>query len=227
MALKRKGARPPDARMIAAKTVLHALLLVPLCVLIYRTSQDMVHGTALLGGDPVAEIEHFLGLWSLRILCLALAVTPLARLLRGSELLQFRRMVGLYAFAYATIHFLAYLVLDLGNYAGAILEDIAKRPFITVGFVAWLILLAMALTSTRAAMFKLGPLWKRLHRLVYLAAPLAALHFWWMVKSDIREPALYAAIIAGLLLIRIYWRLTAPKGISAARKRSTPSQSPR
>jgi len=118
-------------------------------------------------------------------------------------LIRFRRMLGLYVFFYASMHFAAFLVLDLRGYWTQIFEEIAKRPYITVGFTAWLLLIPLAITSTQAAIRRLGRNWGRLHKLVYAVGVLAVLHFWWLVKSDVREPALYAAILATLLA----WRL--------------------
>lgn len=190
-------------RLALAKTVVHVLCLTPLAILswqfwdVYRTGSDA------LGADPVAEIEHRLGLWALRFLLIALAVTPLRQLTGQTVLLRFRRMLGLYAFAYATLHFAAYLALDLRGYWLQVFEEIAKRPYITVGFAAWLLLVPLAITSTRGWMRRLGRRWGQLHTLVYPIAVFAVLHFWWLVKSDVREPALYA----GLLALLLGWRL--------------------
>jgi sulfoxide reductase heme-binding subunit YedZ len=195
-----------SGRLIAAKAVVHALCLVPLAILswqfwdVYRTGSDA------LGADPVAEIEHRLGIWALRFLLIALAVTPLRQLTGQPVLIRFRRMLGLYAFAYASLHLAAYLVLDLRGYWLQIFEEIVKRPYITVGFAAWLLLVPLAVTSTTGWIRRLGKRWAALHKLVYAIAVLAVLHFWWLVKSDIREPALYAGILAVLLGWRLWWR---------------------
>jgi len=166
-------------------------------------------GTNALGADPVAAVEHETGLWALRLLLLTLAITPLRRLTGQPVLLQFRRMLGLYAFFYACLHLAAYVVLDLGGYWAQLFEDIAKRPYITVGFLGWLLLVPLAVTSTRGWMRRLGRRWGQLHRAVYAIGVLAVLHFWWLVKSDIREPAVYAAILALLLGWRVVLRLRA------------------
>ncbi|MBW8311196.1 MAG: sulfoxide reductase heme-binding subunit YedZ [Rhizobium sp.] len=163
-----------------------------------------------LGADPVAAITHFTGDWALRLLLLGLALTPLRRLLGQAWLLRFRRLVGLYAFFYACLHLATYLVLDLGGFWAQVFQDIAKRPYITVGFTAWLLLVPLALTSTRGWMRRLGRRWGQLHRAVYLAGALAVLHFLWLVKSDLREPAIYAAVLAVLLGLRLWWRLRRP-----------------
>jgi len=176
---------------------------------VWRTGGDM------LGADPVAEIEHRTGLWALRLLLLALAITPLRRLSGQPVLLQFRRMLGLYAFFYACLHLCAYLVLDLGGYWTQLFGEIAKRPYITVGFLAWLLLVPLAVTSTRGWMRRLGRRWGQLHRAVYAIGVLAVLHFWWLVKSDIREPALYAGILALLLGWRLVLRLRANRTTAA------------
>nr|WP_234987695.1 protein-methionine-sulfoxide reductase heme-binding subunit MsrQ [Lysobacter spongiicola] len=183
------------------------LALSPALVLAWQIRSELLTGSGALGADPVAAVEHHLGIWALRMLLLTLAITPLRQLTGLASLLKFRRMLGLYAFFYATAHFAAYLVLDLRGYWALIFEEIAKRPYITVGFLAWLLLLPLALTSTRAAMRRLGRNWGRLHRLVYPIAILAVLHFWWVVKSDIREPLLYAGILALLLGWRISRRV--------------------
>ena len=185
--------------IVAAKTVLHAAALTPLAILGSQVWEVWQTGNDALGADPVAEIEHRLGLWALRLLMATLAITPLRQLTGQAVLVRFRRMLGLYAFFYACLHFSAYLVLDLRGYWTLIFEEIAKRPYITVGFSAWLLLLPLAVTSTKGWIRRLGRNWARLHKLVYAAGVLAVLHFWWLVKSDIREPALYAGILALLL----------------------------
>lgn len=156
-----------------------------------------------LGADPVAELTHASGEWALRFLLLCLAMTPL-RILSGQAWpIRFRRMLGLYAFAYACAHFSVYLVLDLGGYWPQIFEDLRKRPYIMVGFAAWLLMLPLALTSTRMAMRALGRKWGQLHRLVYLSGICAVVHFWWLVKADLREPLIYAGILAVLFGLRL------------------------
>lgn len=186
-------------RIVAAKALLHAAALTPLAVLGMQVWEVWQTGNDALGADPVAEIEHRLGLWALRLLMATLAITPLRQLTGQAVLVRFRRMLGLYAFFYACLHLSAYLVLDLRGYWTLIFEEIAKRPYITVGFSAWLLLLPLAVTSTKGWIKRLGRNWARLHKLVYAAGVLAVLHFWWLVKSDIREPALYAGILALLL----------------------------
>lgn len=200
MVLNRARA-PTSKALIAAKALVHALALTPLVLLAWQVRQEWLTGSGGLGADPVATIEHRLGEWALRLLLVTLAVTPLRQLTGQAVLIRFRRMLGLYAFAYATLHFAAYLVLDLGGYWTLIFEEIAKRPYMTVGFAAWLLLVPLALTSTTAAIRRLGRRWVRLHRLVYLIAVLAVLHLWWIksAKNDLAEPAVYAAILGVLL----------------------------
>mgnify|MGYP002716953889 CR=1 FL=1 len=197
--------------LIAAKAGVHALALAPVALLAWRAWQVQTGADIdALGPDPVAMIEHTLGLWALRLLLLTLAVTPLRQLTGQAQLLRFRRMLGLYAFFYASLHFAAWLVLDLRLDWAGVATEIARRPFITVGFLAWLLLVPLAVTSTRGWMRRLAGAWQRVHRLVYAIAALAVLHFWWVVKSDIREPLLYAVLLALLLGWRLWRRLHPP-----------------
>ncbi|MBP6797089.1 MAG: protein-methionine-sulfoxide reductase heme-binding subunit MsrQ [Luteimonas sp.] len=209
--------RKTPAALILAKTAAHALALAPLAWLSWQFWQVASNADIdALGADPVAEVEHRLGLWALRLLLLTLAITPLRQLTGQPVLLRFRRMLGLYAFAYASLHFAAYLALDLRGYWTQVFEEIAKRPYITVGFAAWLLLVPLAVTSTQGWIRRLGRRWGQLHRLVYAIAILAVLHFWWIVKSDYREPLLYAAVLAVLLSWRLWKRLAARRGRPAA-----------
>jgi methionine sulfoxide reductase heme-binding subunit len=197
------GAEP---RWIAAKTVAHMFALLPLGLMLWATRHDG------LGADPVAELTHRTGLWALRFLLASLAMTPLRHALGRPWPIRFRRLLGLYAFFYASLHLTIYLVLDLQGYWVQILDDIVKRPFITVGFLAWLGLLPLAITSTRGWMRRLGRRWGQLHRLVYAVGVLAVLHFWWLVKADVREPATYAGLLALLFAVRLTraWRTRRP-----------------
>ncbi len=139
-----KTTRTTSPGVIAAKTLIHALALVPAAILAWQIRQEYLTGSGGLGADPVAEIEHRLGLWALRFLMITLAITPLRQIIHQPVLIRFRRMLGLYAFFYATLHLSAYLVLDLRGYWAQIFEEIAKRPYITVGFTAWLLLVPLA-----------------------------------------------------------------------------------
>lgn len=209
--------RPSARANVALKSAVHGLVLVPAAILAWQIYEEATIGSGGLGADPVAEIEHRLGLWALRLLMLTLAITPLRQLTGQTVFLRFRRMLGLYAFVYATLHLAAYLVLDLRGYWAQIFEEIAKRPYITVGFLAWLLLVPLALTSTQAAIRRLGRHWARLHRVIYAIGVLAVLHFWWLVKSDIREPLLYAA----LLTLLLGWRVAQRWRVVNARRKAT------
>jgi sulfoxide reductase heme-binding subunit YedZ len=158
---------------------------------------------ASLGADPVKKLEHECGKTALNFLLITLAVTPVRNLLGLPQLLRLRRMLGLFAFFYAVTHFTVYLVLDLELNWSMLGADIAKRPYITIGFTALVLLVPLAATSTNGMMRRLGRRWTSLHRLVYVIAILGVWHFYWQVKRDVREPLLYAGILALLLLYRV------------------------
>lgn len=158
-----------------------------------------------LGANPVESILDACGIWALRFLLVTLAVTPLRDWTGWTWLIAYRRMLGLFAYFYLGLHFLTYAVLDLGLDLSILAEDIAKRPFITIGVLAFLLLTPLAVTSTRGWMRRLGRRWKKLHRLVYPAAVLGVWHFYWQVKLDTLEPTVYAAILGVLLGWRL-WR---------------------
>lgn len=161
--------------------------------------------TDRLGANPIEFITRSTGLWTLVFLCITLAVTPLRRLTGWNVVIRFRRMLGLYAFFYATLHFTTYVWFDKWFNVAEMLKDIGKRPFITVGFAAFVLLIPLAVTSTRAMARRLGRRWQTLHRAVYAIGVLAILHFWWMKagKHDLALPKLYGAIMVALL----GWRL--------------------
>lgn len=165
-----------------------------------------------LGPNPIDELQDRLGDWSLRLLLATLCVTPLAVLLRKPWLVGLRRMLGLFTFTYLCLHFLTWLVLDQWLDLRAIAADIVKRPYITLGFTGFVLLVPLAITSTAGWMRRLGRRWHTLHRLVYPAAILGCTHFWWQVKADWREPAAYAALLAVLL----GWRLARARRRAAA-----------
>jgi len=191
-----------------------------------------------LGADPLAEITHQTGDWTIRFICLTLAVTPFRRLSGWNESIRFRRMLGLFAFFYGSIHFLIYVVAD--RFAGlvefpqgivswdtasrlmaSIWDDIYKRPYITVGFTALVLMLPLALTSTAGWIRRLGGRrWQALHRLIYATAILGVVHYWWLVKADIRSPAMYAAITAALLGFRVLYARSRTV-VGRARSRAT------
>jgi len=160
--------------------------------------------TGALGADPIAAALNQLGLLALTFLILALACTPARLLFRWTWPARIRRALGLWAFAYATAHVLTYAVLDQGLDVGAILEDIAERWFILVGFMAWVLLVPLAVTSTDASVRRLGHAnWQRLHRLAYVATALGVVHFTLRVKRDLTEPLIYGAVLAALLALRL------------------------
>ena len=156
-----------------------------------------------LGANPIEAVLHRTGWWALTLLLVSLSISPLRRLTGWGRLIRYRRLLGLFAFAWATAHFLSYVVLDQWFAWPFIAEDIAERPFILVGFAAWLLLVPLAVTSTTGWIRRLGRRWRMLHRVVYVAAGLGALHFFWKVKADTREPLIFIGILAVLLLLRL------------------------
>lgn len=192
----------PSARWRRALPTLTAVAAsVPLGVLITRFFTDD------LGANPIEEITHVTGDWTLRLLLLSLAVTPARRLLRVPALAPLRRTLGLAAFGYASLHLLTYVALDQGFAWAFLLEDVSEHRFVTAGFAAFLCLVPLAITSTRRAQKRLGPRWQRLHRLVYPAAILAVIHYLWLVKADLLPPLAYASVLAVLLATRLRGRL--------------------
>lgn len=181
------------------KPVLFILLLIPLALLVYR----FFNGG--LGANPIETINRYTGDWALRILLLTLAFSPIIRITRWNNIIQYRRMVGLFAFFYVCLHLTSYTVLDQYFDFAAIIDDVFKRPFITAGFASFILLIPLAITSTNKMVERLQYRWIQLHRLVYLIAMLAVLHFWWMVKIDTTEPMIYAIILAVLLGFRVFY----------------------
>lgn len=165
--------------------------------------------TGGLGVNPAETLQLATGLWAFRFLIATLTVTPLRRVTGWNGVIRFRRMLGLFAFFYATLHVCTWIVLDHYFAWGEALADIAKRPFITAGMVAFASMVPLALTSTKGWIRRLGPRWQKLHRLIYASAIAAALHFVWKVKVPIGEPVYYAAIVAALLVFRLVWRVRA------------------
>src|SRR4051794_9158213 len=182
-----------------SKIVLFLAALVPVALLV----RGMLAGT--LGVNPAETIQLQTGRWALKFLLLSLAVTPVRRVTGWNVVIQFRRMLGLFAFFYATLHLSAYWAFDLGFAFDTIVTDILKRPFIALGFSAFLLLLPLAVTSTKGWIRRLGRRWTQLHRLVYVAAVLAVLHFAWKVKVFTGDPVIYAAILTALLAFRVFW----------------------
>ena len=178
--------------------------------------------TGNLSANPLSDITNETGVWTLRFLCITLAVTPLRRLTGWHALIRFRRMLGLFAFFYGTLHFLTYVVFDrfagldfpdgivalrtLRDLAKSVAADVYKRPFITVGFTGWLLMVPLALTSTAGMIRRLGGRrWNLLHRLVYISATAGVVHYWWLVKADVRRPQAYAVVVGTLLVFRVAW----------------------
>ena len=218
MANDRSVPRPSGTRFRGDKPLVFLLCALPLA---WITGRAFEFAGLSLGPNPVEALIHGLGSWGLRLLLVTLCVRPLAVLLRRPRLMRLRRMLGLFAFTYLLLHFLSWLVLDRALDLAGILPDIVKRPYITVGFTALVLLIPLAVTSTDRWMRRLGRRWHALHRLIYPAALLGCLHFLWLVKADWREPALYLGLFA--LLMGWRWRqrprprTEVPAGISARR----------
>lgn len=183
------------------KPALFVICALPLLSLVWAA---LGIGGANLGANPVEAIQDTFGQWGLRFIVITLAVTPVRDWFNMPWLVQLRRMLGLYAFFYVVMHFLTWLLLDQGLYWSGILEDIAKRPFITIGFTALLLLIPLAVTSTNKMMRRLGKRWKSLHRLIYGISLLGVWHYYWQVKSDTTEPLIYLAIVLVLLGWRVW-----------------------
>jgi sulfoxide reductase heme-binding subunit YedZ len=178
--------------------------------------------TGNLSVNPLSDLTNETGVWALRFLCITLAITPLRRLTGWNGIIRFRRMTGLYAFFYGSLHFLVYTIADrfagldfpdgivswttVRNLAASVGEDIYKRPFITIGFTTLMLMLPLAVTSTSGWIRRLGGRrWQLLHRLVYAAAIAGVVHYYWLVKADVSRPLIYAAVVASLLGFRLYW----------------------
>jgi sulfoxide reductase heme-binding subunit YedZ len=176
-----------------------------------------------LGANPIEFVTHWTGDWTIRFVCITLAITPLRKLVELPELIRFRRMLGLFGFFYASLHFLTWFVLDKFFDWNEIATDVVKRPFITVGFTAFVLLIPLAITSTTGWIRRLGgKRWQMLHQLIYVSACAAVLHYYWLVKSDIRLPLLYGAIVTVLLAYRVVMkghRLASPAAASGQARR--------
>jgi methionine sulfoxide reductase heme-binding subunit len=214
----------PSARVVrfVAKPAVFASSLVPLGVLAYGAVNRS------LGANPIEAITHGTGDWTLRFLLLTLALTPVRALTGWNVLARFRRMFGLFAFFYGCLHLLTYLWLDKFFSWADIARDIPRRPFITAGFTAFIVLVPLAATSTAGMIRRLGGRnWQRLHRLIYLSAMAAVLHYWWLVKADVSRPRTYAVVLAILLAARLYvaFRGRSNRATVAARSRASISAS--
>jgi sulfoxide reductase heme-binding subunit YedZ len=201
------------------KVFVFLLCLGPFGFLVWRTF------TGNLGPNPVEFYQHTTGDWTLRFLVITLCITPFRKLLKLPDLIRFRRMLGLFAFFYACLHFLTYLGPDQSFDLAAMWKDVAKRPFITVGFTAFVLLIPLALTSTAGWIRRLGGRrWQMLHRLIYISAICGVIHYYWLVKSAVLRPLTYAAIVAILLLWRIGdWLIRRSRTVAAAPKTQSAS----
>lgn len=209
--------KPEEIKWI--KAAVFAACLIPLARLTWLGAH---HG---LGANPIEHVTHSTGWWTLTFLLLTLLVTPLRRLTNLNWLLRLRRMLGLFAFFYVCLHFTTYIWLDQFFDLMSIGKDIVKRPFITVGFAAFVLLIPLAATSTNAMVKRLGARrWQLLHRVVYVIAICGVIHFWWLVKKNITEPAIFAACLAVLLLIRLAFRARKAAAPVAQRSSVTRSQ---
>jgi sulfoxide reductase heme-binding subunit YedZ len=193
------------------KVFVFLLCLVPLGILVFRAL------TANLSANPVEFIQHATGDWTLRFLIITLCITPFRKLLKLPDLIRFRRMLGLFAFFYACLHFLTYLGPDQSFDVAAMWKDVYKRPFITVGFAAFVLLIPLALTSTAGWIRRLGGRrWQMLHRLIYVSAICGVIHYYWLVKSAVLRPLTYGAIVGVLLLWRLGdWLIRRNRGTAA------------
>jgi sulfoxide reductase heme-binding subunit YedZ len=190
----------------ASKILLFIAALIPVAYLVW----GLVQGK--LGANPAEALQLGTGIWALRFLILTLAVTPIRRLTKWNGVIQFRRMLGLFTFFYAFLHLLTYAVLDRYMDFSGIWEDVAKRPFITAGMVAFVAMIPLAITSTRGWIRRLGRRWQLLHRLIYVSAIAAAVHYLWKVKIMTGSPVYYALIIAALLAFRLVWQVRRRRG---------------
>lgn len=189
-----------------------AIPFVQLCVKLLRSD---------LGPNPVETLQHTTGDWTLNFLVFTLAITPLRRIFKLPELIRFRRMLGLFAFFYVVMHFLTYLGPDQGFNFSGMWDDVVKRKFVTVGFIALVLMIPLAATSTAGMIRRLGgKRWQALHRLIYVCAILGVIHYYWLVKSDVRKPLIYAFWVAILLLWRVWDTYFRGKGAEAAAARS-------
>jgi sulfoxide reductase heme-binding subunit YedZ len=183
-------------KIILLKTALHCILFMPVVFVFYLAIQDQ------LGADPVQELTHFTGLSALKVLLLSLVISPLAPKIKSIPLMQVRRLVGLYAFFYASLHLLSFFIFDLQLDWPLLFSEIVKRPYITVGMFAWLVLLLLSISSPLFIRRKLGKRWQPLHNLIYITVPIVVLHFYWSLKSGWVEPLIYLFITLVLLSFR-------------------------
>ncbi len=196
-------------RILLLKGLVWLLGLAPAVWLLWRGLTDR------LGANPIEQVQHRLGDTTLIFLLVTLSLTPVRRLTGWNSLAPLRRPVGLFAFFYLTMHFLWWAVVDQTLDLEFIIEDVLERPYIMVGFTAWLLLIPLAITSTRGWIRRLKKNWQRLHRLVYVSTSLGVLHFYWQVKADTYWPIVATTVLAVLLLLRIRWRRRSSRGVAA------------
>jgi sulfoxide reductase heme-binding subunit YedZ len=189
------------------KAVVFVLCLVPAAWVLWALYSDATGTTRFLGANPITEAEDFTGQWTLRFLAATLAITPLRRVLGWNWLIKYRRMLGLFTFAYVCIHLAMYVAVDYAFDGHAIVHDVVKHPYVTVGMAGFLLLVPLAVTSTRGWIRRLGGArWNRLHRLVYVVAVCGVVHYWWAVKKDVTDPLGFAILFAALFAIRLATR---------------------
>jgi sulfoxide reductase heme-binding subunit YedZ len=204
------GGRIPETAVMRTvlKSLVFVLALVPLGWLAFTV------WTGRTGPNPAEDIILTTGIWALRLLLITLAITPVRRLTGVNAVIQYRRMLGLFAFFYACVHLFCYMLFDRLFQIGEILTDIADRPFIMAGMTALALMVPLAVTSTKGWIRRLGRRWQTLHRIVYFSAAAGCLHFAWKVKVVVGEPVYYAAILAMLLGFRLLWRLRLPERLA-------------
>jgi len=209
------------------KAAVFILCLLPFLLLLWPFWQLVTTGVSpQLGANPVEYITHDTGNWTLRLLLITLCITPLRRLLKQPRLVRYRRMLGLFAFFYVCLHFMTWFILDKMFSLPDMWADILKRRFITVGMLGFALLIPMAITSTAGWVRRLGfPKWQRLHRVIYFVVLAGVIHYYWLVKSDVRLPLMYGAMLAVLMLYRFFIRKQAPVK-SATEKRSAAATTP-
>jgi sulfoxide reductase heme-binding subunit YedZ len=202
---------PTSRQLAAVKAAVFAAALLPFLRMAYL----VVAGVPV---NPVEFLTHGSGDWALYLLCATLCVTPLRRFTGMNWLIRLRRMLGLYAFFYASLHFLTFVWFDHDFNVAAIWKDVLKHPYVTVGFAAFVLLIPLAATSTQGMIKRLGRNWTRLHRLIYAIAPLAILHYWWMKagKHNFEQPIIWGSIVAVLLLLRVYWSVSRARAQASA-----------
>ena len=197
---------PTPTQLKAVKAGIFVLALLPFLRMAWLTANDVPV-------EPVEFLTHGSGDWALYLLCATLAVTPLRRLTGWNWVVRLRRMIGLFTFFYASMHFLTFLWFDHNFDVAAMWKDVLKRPFITVGFACFVLLVPLAATSTNAMIKRLGRNWAQLHKLIYVIAPLAILHYWWMKagKHNFEQPIVWGSVVAVLLLLRVWWSVSRPR----------------